>query len=811
MKRAIVSVLTILACLGFLATSRPLAQPGAPFTAEDMLKVATISVSDLTDDGQWVAATVRRTIDNADPDNYRYGDPTYVSPSRVRLLIIDTVSGAIQEPLKDLASVRQTAWSHDGTRLAIFVADNAPSASQPSAGASGSQGRETSKTAATPAGAASAVRSRTPAPEADPLAPVTRLLIWDRRQLRLAEVRPQGGLTLSLNTGLAWTPDDRRLIVTLRPPGWDKESRERFALLTRGPVIVHSSKEPFLEWDALQRSPRRRILATIDPVTGEVVRLQPEQKLSSYIVARDGTFATFMEDVTEKTDYDTIGGTDNVLRLVALEPDAKPRTLMEAKDLKGLTLRWSDDTRMFAYARNGEVFVQGIDDPKPRSLTPRPPDEKKTGEARGETAKTGAARDAAAEQKVERESFSPSLFSRDGSRLLITSRKGWYVVTVADGKREQVLALNEDEEKNPRLEAVAWSPDGRGIYVTTSERDRWERGLSWLDVNARTLTPLVRDSRLYGGMRMARDGSRFVFTLSDGDRPADLYVADARFASVRRLSEINAWMADRALPRSELVAYRDADGKQLYGVLRYPVNYVKGQRYPTVFEIYETFFDNGFNARAAFLANHGYAVFHPSVNLVVGRPGEAWLKGVTAAANKLIEMGVADADRLGVHGTSYGGYATVLLITQTDRFKAAINISGKVDMVSFYTDSPRLGVRNIHAPEKSQDRLGGTLWEYPERYLAHSAILQADRIKTPLLCMTGDQDPNVPASQSREIYYALRRLGKEVEWVRYVNGAHRPPSSVAESIDFEQRILAWYDKHLKAAAQGRSGGQNRLP
>jgi dipeptidyl aminopeptidase/acylaminoacyl peptidase len=86
---------------------------------------------------------------------------------------------------------------------------------------------------------------------------------------------------------------------------------------------------------------------------------------------------------------------------------------------------------------------------------------------------------------------------------------------------------------------------------------------------------------------------------------------------------------------------------------------------------------------------------------------------VTAAANKLIDMGIADPDRLGVHGTSYGGYATALLITQTDRFKAAINVSGKVNMVSFYTDSPRLGVRNTHAPERSQDRIGGTLWEYP--------------------------------------------------------------------------------------------------
>jgi dipeptidyl aminopeptidase/acylaminoacyl peptidase len=192
-------------------------------------------------------------------------------------------------------------------------------------------------------------------------------------------------------------------------------------------------------------------------------------------------------------------------------------------------------------------------------------------------------------------------------------------------------------------------------------------------------------------------------------------------------------------------------------------------------------------------------VFHPSVNLVAGRPGESWAKGVTAAANRLIDLGVADPDRLGVHGTSYGGYATVLLLTETQRFKAAINISGKVNMVSFYTDSPRLGVRNTHAPEKSQDRIGGTLWEYPDRYIEHSAIFRADRITTPLLTISGDQDPNVPASQSREIYYALRRLGREVEWVRYVNGGHRPPNSAAETVDFEGRIVEWYDRYLKPA------------
>ena len=266
---------------------------------------------------------------------------------------------------------------------------------------------------------------------------------------------------------------------------------------------------------------------------------------------------------------------------------------------------------------------------------------------------------------------------------------------------------------------------------------------------------------------------------------------------MRRLTDLNFWLADRAVSHTELISYRDADGKKLHGVLFYPANYEKGKTYPLVTEVYESYFDNGFNGALNILTSAGYAVLHPSVNLVTGRPGEAWAKGALAAINKVVEMGVADPDRLGIQGTSYGGYATVLLLTQTDRFKAAINNSGKVDMVSFYTQSPRLGVRNTHAPEKSQDRIGGTLWEYPERYLDHSAILQADRITTPLLCITGDLDPNVEALQSQEIYYALRRLGKTCVWLRYSGGAHGGPNSPEERADMYRRMIAWYDKYLK--------------
>ena len=235
------------------------------------------------------------------------------------------------------------------------------------------------------------------------------------------------------------------------------------------------------------------------------------------------------------------------------------------------------------------------------------------------------------------------------------------------------------------------------------------------------------------------------------------------------------------------------------------VSYQSGAKHPTVFLIYERFFNDNFNGTINILTSNGYAVMQPSVNLETGHPGEAWVKGVSAAANKLIEMGVADADRLGVHGTSYGGYATNLLITQTNRFKAAINISGKVNMVGFYTDSPRLGVRNIHAPENSQDRIGATLWEQPQKYIAHSAVMFADRIETPLLLMSGEQDHNVPARQLMEIYYALRRLGKDVEWISYINGGHgMPRSTLGEVKDYHERILGWYDKHLKSEEEAKT-------
>ena len=224
--------------------------------------------------------------------------------------------------------------------------------------------------------------------------------------------------------------------------------------------------------------------------------------------------------------------------------------------------------------------------------------------------------------------------------------------------------------------------------------------------------------------------------------------------------------------------------------------YVKGQKYPTVFEIYETFFDNGFNGRAAFLTGNGYAVFHRSVNLVVGRPGEAWTKGVTAAANRLIEMGVADPEprrardqlRRLRHGaadhrdrTLQGGHQH-------------LGQGGHGELLH-RQPAPR---RAQHArAEKSQDRIGGTLWEYPGAISSTRRSEGGSASRRRCCASPATRTRTCRRASRARSTYALRRLGKEVEWVRYVNGAHRPPSNAEESVDFETRILGWYDKYLK--------------
>jgi dipeptidyl aminopeptidase/acylaminoacyl peptidase len=608
------------------------------------------------------------------------------------------------------------------------------------------------------------------------------LMTWERERARLREVRIHDPRPVASGSTLVWLPDSSGLILELRAEDWARRAAGQFRAITEGPVIVHDAREPFLLWDALDNTAALTIPVRLDLQRGTVTDLLPEADYGALRLSEEGDFLTLVENFPQKTTYTRGEGTEYELAFFDLTK-LERRVLIERSEDRPPSV-WDERGEHFAWVDEGDIWVRSVFEEEGRNLT----------------AAGGPYHD---EPDTARVRFSVRRFSPDGSQLLCGSPGGWWLVDVAAGGARPVFRFEEDEDARPRRSLVDWSPDGRSLYVSWSAPDRWERGLVRIDLDTGQETVLVRDTGTYRSWRLTEDGETFYYFHSDGDHPNELWRADAGLRSPARLTDTNPWLAARKLTRSELVRYLDVDGEELYGILYYPVDYEPGKRYPLVCEIYETFFDNSFNTNMNLIANAGWFGFRPSVNLRQGYPGEAWVKGVTSGINQLIERGLVDPDRLGVHGTSYGGYATALLVTQTDRFAAAINISGKVNMVSFYGDSPRLGVRNITAPENGQDRIGGSLWEYPERYLAHSAILYADRITTPLMLITGDLDPNVPARQSMEMYYAMRRLDKEVVWVRYANGGHSPPNSVEAYRDFWGRIIGWYREHFEP-----DGGQD---
>jgi dipeptidyl aminopeptidase/acylaminoacyl peptidase len=423
-----------------------------------------------------------------------------------------------------------------------------------------------------------------------------------------------------------------------------------------------------------------------------------------------------------------------------------------------------------------------------------------------------------------------------------------YVVDAKPGSTEKLLTTEANRANRARPE---WSRDGKSIVFLEADEKKYgaysmdhlvlvpadgsappsrvkavedlDRGVSGVrnSSDGHSLIALVADNRSVYPISVTRNaakrlldppvvlsnlslaGGRTVLLCADDKRPTELCAWEGK--TLRRLTHQNdALMDELQIGATEGVTFKSKDGTEVHGLLTYPVGYTKGAKVPLLLRIH-----GGPNAqdqhsfaleRQVFAAN-GYAVLAVNYRGSSGRGqkfsraifadwGNYEVQDLLAGVDHVVAMGVADPDRLGVGGWSYGGILTNYLIATDTRFKGATSGAGVAFTVAFYgTDQYIIQYDNEIGPPWNPKA-----WE---TYVRISyPFLHADRIKTPTLFLGGERDFNVPVQGSQQMYQALRSLGVDTQLVIYPNEFHgiQRPSYVR---DRYERYLAWYEKYVK--------------
>jgi dipeptidyl aminopeptidase/acylaminoacyl peptidase len=361
---------------------------------------------------------------------------------------------------------------------------------------------------------------------------------------------------------------------------------------------------------------------------------------------------------------------------------------------------------------------------------------------------------------------------------------------------------------------IAWmSPDASQVVIADKSIVSTLGAYCAVDVRSSEITPFEKptpDSRMVAVSPKAG----VAFYAAQNKTGSYVWRSDIRSKRHDQVMSLNSHVASLAEGKIIDIDYRSLNGRALVGKLLLPIGYRKGVRYPLVTKVYPTsaaralcsIADECASFSDQIFAAAGYAVLSPSMppfkseftdgkrDTMLDLPN-----GVLPAVDKIVELGIADSDRVFLMGHSGGGFATYGLIVQTDRFKAAVPMAGFNNYISqFGTFMPQTrytsSVDQGSGFVEGEDRHGlhTTPWQDLGLYLRNSPIFYADRVKTPVMIIQGDMD-YVVMQQGEEFFSALQRLGKRVQFVRYWGEGHVLESR-ANIRDMWTRILAWFDE-----------------
>ena len=463
------------------------------------------------------------------------------------------------------------------------------------------------------------------------------------------------------------------------------------------------------------------------------------------------------------------------------------------------TMVWAPDSRRLAFAarpspdlranRDASVFIVSGPGDEPRQVTNMPGGESPVAWSRSRGLLiTGTGQ----------------LLGTYNRKIFSVPDGGGPLVSLTDGLDEHAgyVSINDD-----------------ALYVEAAHGTH--RGLYRIALPGGEPESLTDERLFYRSFTSTDDGSMVAFLAESGTAPADIYlsgVSGVSALSPRRLTNQNPQIDELLLGEQRIVRWRSrADVEEIEGVLNLPVGYEEGDRVPLLLVIHGgpsgVSSDRFSPRRGAYpvlvFTGRGYAVLQPNYRGSTGYgerfrglnrgdiSGRDWVD-IDSGVDAMIEAGIADPERLGVMGWSFGGHHTYWGITQTDRYRAASAGAGANDLISMYSQTD--------LPEFYHTYLGPKPWEDFELYEERSAYRSVDRVVTPLLIQVGERDERVPAEQSIQFYEAVRSIGKaETSLVIYPGQPHgvRAPRLVR---DLLIRNLDWFTRWIPVGAPVSSDG-----
>ncbi len=774
----------LLACLAIAAcaaglSAQQLREP-LPFdVAARLIAHNTRSPIGLSPDGMWVAHTYGR--DEVVPRQTREfaatGFPFAEGDARMQACLSNTQTG---EPIRlggDQGASWAPVWSPDGSRVAYYADDD------------GEAG----------------------------------LWIWVKATGKTTRfpgvsVRPFFGFE-----NVRWLPDSMRLVCKITPAGMtiaqmnalvpDADGGSRFPKV--GPdepsVFVLKAKAGAAKAEDTKTTsaPREPVvgprldrsladLAILDVTTNEVTRVVERTKALWYEPSPDGavlacTVHKGWEPNTQQGNFDLV--VHDLARKTT-------RRLCENVRLEyGINVSWSPDGKQLAYITTGQLG---------------------SGECTVVDVASGTGKKLGGEGAPNfKSSERPPLWDAAGGQVYALAKDELWRLRVDDGSATKVAGIAGYKITgivSKSASGTIWSNDGgRTVFVTAKTDDSRQSGIHAIDTGTGQSRALMAEHKSYYqsfNLDACEATSTVAFVAKDQQHLAEVFTVDTRSGAVKQASRLNPDIDRYELGSARLVEFTGIDGQQLGGSLLLPPGCQEGRRYPLVVWVYGgdtgSRFLNSFGFwgdlptfNSHVLATRGYAVFFPDAPLREGKPMRDLVDTVIPGLNKVIEMGLADPERVAVMGQSYGSYCTLALIAQTRRFKAAV-ITAVVDpsMLGGYLHMSPDGSDSTGYYEHGQGNMGGTPWQFPERYRENSPVFLFDQIQTPLLIAHGSKDV-LPLSNPDHVFVALRRLGKEVEYRIYENEEH-VITQKANVIDFWNRRLDFLAEHLDIA-RGEKG------